>query len=352
MYTIKPYHFFLFLLFAFVWGCKTEPKKVSNTNKYGLPDTPNYCTPKTYSVQQFAQTPVIDGIIDDQAWNNIHWSAPLVSELKNGSSELAYTTKYKLGRTEDSLYFSAVVSDQHISAVEDICQSYFFDDNFVELYIDANGDEFDYAVLKVNALGVFCGEYWKRDQIKPIMRFSLLENQRARCSIHIQGTVNNPHDLDDFWSVECAIPTNLKIDSFQVLSPHPIWNVNVQRKQWPTTIVAGLYKKLLNPDTGKKYPGEQWVWSFMNECNIHTPELWGKWILDPSRQNSANLNQIQSESVIKWELRNIYYAQKLYFQKHHRYARKVAGLKDAGLKLSELNCKPNINVGKTALLYL
>ena len=346
MYKLVRYYIVYNVLLCIILGCNNEPKRNHNSNSFGLLNCPDYCIPKTYSIQQLPNPPVIDGVIDKQEWGKIPWSSPFVSELKNGSTENAFTTKFKIGKSKDSLFFAALVYDPHIWGVNDLCESYFFDDNFIELYVDDDNDEFDYAVLKVNALGKFCGEYRKRNYDKPIARFSLLENSIARCKVDVEGTVNNPKDIDDYWTVECAIPLNLKIDSIQVLNPQTSWNVNVQRKQWPYSIVGGLYKKMLNPETGKKYQGEQWVWSFMNENSIHTPELWGQWIFDSSQHGSEGLNRLQLENQIKWELRNIYYAQQIHHQKHNRYAHKVAGLKDIGLKLSELKYKPNINACK------
>ncbi|MGQ1784399.1 MULTISPECIES: carbohydrate-binding family 9-like protein [unclassified Saccharicrinis] len=341
----QRYYYVVMILFACMLGCQKPQEKVYSINEYGLPNCPGYCTPKVYAVHTLSGTPTIDGYISDDEWGNTPWSEPLVSSVKNGMANPAYSTRYKLGTKGDSLYFSAIVYDRHIWAVNDICQSYFFEDNFLELYLDADNDEKDYVVLKINALGNLCGEYWNRNNDKPLSRFSLLDMSHGRCSVFIDGTVNNPKDNDRYWSFECAVPLNLQVDSLTLLQPHTTWNVNVQRTYWPSVVVAGLYKKMLNPHTGKKYPGEKWVWSFLDENNINTPELWGEWHFNTLNQTSQEISRQQFERQVRWELRNIYYAQQRHLKRYGRFSRKVAGLTDVGLKLPKLLYKPNINTG-------
>ncbi len=354
MFEFKSYYTIYFLFFIVLVGCKKSPQIIKNRNEYGLPNYPTYCHPKTHPVNLISLPPQIDGIISDKEWQEIPWSDTFVSEVKNGEVDPNYLTKYKVAVYNDSIYFAAVVFDKHIWAVNDICESYFFEDNFLEIYIDSDQNEFDYTILKINALGHLCGEYRQINQAKPISRFSLLDKPYGRCSIDVEGTINNPEDIDEYWTVECVLPISLTIDSIEILSPKSVWNVNVQRIHWPSVIVSGLYKKLLNPKTGKKYLGEKWIWSFMNEYKMNTTELWGEWHFKQHSYDHKELNRIQFERQVKWELRNIFYAQQIHYEKHERYARKIAGLKDVGLKLSKLLYKPDINSSRkkyTASIY-
>ncbi len=346
MFKNKPYYILLFYLIIIIVGCEKSPVETGILNEYGLADSPSFCTPQIYSVNKLLTSPHIDGIISEKEWGDVPWSSPFVSEIKNGNINSSYNTKFKIGIRNDSIYFSAIVFDNHIWAVNDICQSYFFDDNFLELYIDIDEDEFDYVVFKINALGNLCGEYRQTINNKPLSRFSLLEMSNARCAVFVDGTLNNPDDIDKYWSVECAIPLDLQIDAQTILKQKNIWNVNVQRTFWSAVVVGGLYKKMLNPETGKKYLGEKWVWSFLDENSIHSPELWGEWHFNKLNQSAKELSRLEFERQIKWELRNIYYAQNLYHIKHHKFALKVAKLKDVGLDINKLLYKPEINGDK------
>ncbi len=338
----KSYYILFLILITFLSACNEASEKVESRNEYGLPNHPSYISPKLYNIYPLAKAPVIDGIILDDEWKDIPWSKTLVSEADNNIATADYSTKYKLARSSDSLYFAAVIFDQHIWSRHDICESYFFDDNFIELYIDADADEYDYVVLKINALGDFCGEYRNRDSIAPLLRFSLLDENTARCKVFVEGSINNPSDLDTYWSVECSIPFNFILDDKNILKPIEMWKANVQRIHWSSVIVSGIYKKLIDPETGIKYPGDKWVWNYMDENSIYTPEFWGEWhLLNLNKTNQA-INQQEFERKVKWELRNIYYAQQLHYKKHNRYAHKIAGLKDTGLDLSSMMFKPKI----------
>lgn len=225
-----------------------------------------------------------------------------------------------------------------------IYESYFFDDNFLELVIDYDNDEFDYLILKFNALSNFCGEYYHSNKKKPLFKFSLLDDRMARCAVYVNGTVNNPKDIDEFWIVEASIPLNLEFGGIQLLKPNKNWKINVRRTRWTSVIVSGIYKKIINSDTGKKYPGQQWIWNNMGENPINMVELWGECQFETNNSTSDWEDQILENRKIKWELRNVFYAQQLHLKKHGRYARKVAGLKDVGFDLSSLIYRPGIQL--------
>ncbi len=317
-------------------GCHQTQEKALRVNEYGLSNCPSYCTPQVYAIHRLLEAPCIDGLILDDEWGEAPWSDPLVPSVKNGMDYPSNGASYKLGIKGDSLYLCAIVHDRHIWAVNDICQSYFFEDNFLEFYLDADKDEADYVVLKINALGNFCGEYRNRNNTEPILRFSLLDKPHGRCSVSVEGTLNNPLDNDEYWSFECVVPLFLQVDSVNLLQAHHSWNVNVQRTHWPFVVVSGLYKKMLNPHTGKKYPGEKWVWSFLDESSIYNPELWGVWYFNDHNLSEGEKKQQQYVEEVRWELRNIYYAQQAYLKRYGRFSKKVVGLKDVGLKVSQL----------------
>jgi len=342
MYIYKTYYIYVLYLIIFLIGCKEAPSNLGIKNEYGLSESPNYCTPQIYSVNKLISPPNIDGVILKDEWDKVPWSSSFVSEIKNGNNNPSHNTKFKLGIINDSLYVSAIVFDKHICATNDICQSYFFDDNFLEFFIDVDEDEYDYVVIKINAFGNLCGEYRQRNHNEPLRRFSWLEICGAKCSVFVDGTINNPKDTDNYWSIECALPMNQKLDTLTLLKPKDIWNVNVQRTYWPSTVVSGLYKKILNPKTGKKYPGEKWLWSFLEENDINTPELWGEWHFNTLNKTNKRDHQLQFERQVKWELRNIYYAQKFHLKLHRKYARKTAALKNVGLKPNKLLYNPTI----------
>ena len=52
--------------------------------------------------------------------------------------------------------------------------------------------------------------------------------------------------------------------------------MNFSRVQWRTHIVDGGYEKIIDPDTGKSLPEDNWVWSPQGLIAMHCPEQWGE----------------------------------------------------------------------------
>ena len=159
--------------------------------------------------------------------------------------------------------------------------------------------------------------------------------------------MNNPYDTDEYWQAEIAIPFNKMVEGIPLFSQNEYWKLNVQRFRWQTVIVSGLYKKMLGSDEGRKYEGESWSWSALYDHPISEIEFWGNCIFDFSLLNKRSKYFVEIQKI-KWELRNVYYAQLLHYEKHGRYAHKIAGLKDVGIDLSALKFKPNINARKNS----
>ena len=89
-------------------------------------------------------------------------------------------------------------------------------------------------------------------------------------AVHHEGTINNPRDIDSFWSVEIAMP----LKAFEKYGSGPVepgskWRINFSRVQWP---------HLADNQSYIKEPGaseNNWVWSPQHVINMHRPERWG-----------------------------------------------------------------------------
>jgi hypothetical protein len=341
MFAYIPYHKLLLLMLIFLSvSCS---KTIEKGNQYGLPLSPEYYQPEEYYCESAPLAPVVDGVLSSEEWDDFSWSSPFVSSVNEESVVDMFSTLFKVLYHNDTLYFAARLNENHIWAVHDDCISSRQEDNFLEIFIDSDSDEFDFLCIKVNAFGSVCGEYRTIESKEPLQYFSL-KDTLIRCGVYVNGTLNDPGDEDEYWTVELAIPINLSIGENKVLNPAAIWKFNILRTRWQYVIVSGYYKQILDADTGEKYLGDQWIWSPIGSNSIHHPELWGECnflALYPHKQQSVNPLHIRQ---IKWELRNVFYAQHLHFKKHGRYAHKLAGLKDVGFDLSALHFKPKVHV--------
>jgi hypothetical protein len=82
-----------------------------------------------------------------------------------------------------------------------------------------------------------------------------------KTAVAVQGTLNNPNDTDQGWTLEIAYPLNA-FDSRQTVpppQPGTVWRINFSRVEW-------------KPGNPKE---DNWVWSPQGVINMHVPDRWG-----------------------------------------------------------------------------
>ena len=80
---------------------------------------------------------------------------------------------------------------------------------------------------------------------------------------HIDGTINNPNDVDKGWTVEIIIPLSAMKDwrnGTSLPKAGDKWRIDFSRVEWRTMIENGSSKKEINPKTGNHFPEDNWVW--------------------------------------------------------------------------------------------
>jgi hypothetical protein len=234
-----------------------------------------------------------------------------------------HETKVKMLWDDEFLYIGAILEEPHIWATFTERESIIFHENDFEIFIDPNGDTHNYYEIEVNALNTI----WDllltkpyRDGGKPLTKWNV---EGMKSAVSLQGTINDPSDIDEYWSVEFALPWSSLIE-FATENRRPKegdqWRINFSRVQWQRDIVEGGYEKKINLQTGKSFPEYNWVWSPQMVINMHRPETWGYIQFTETHVGSkSNDFKYLNEELCKWRLRKIYYAQKKYFQKNNSY---------------------------------
>ena len=143
----------------------------------------------------------IDGVLAEPAWDRAERAGPFVRSLDGRPAGAA--TEARLLWDDDHLYVAFLAEDANVSGA-------FFDDdeklytsNVVELFLNPSGDGASYDEIEVaptNALfdASFSGG--------PRKGMDLSWSSRARHAVHVDGTLNDPRDVDRGWTVELAIP--------------------------------------------------------------------------------------------------------------------------------------------------
>jgi hypothetical protein len=287
---------------------------------------------RTYACPLTDQAPVIDGRLDDAAWDAAPWTDEFLDIQGAELPAPRLRTRAKMLWDQDNFYVAASMGEPHVWASLTERDAVIYHDNDFEVFIDPDGDNHLYYELEINALGT----EWDLLLIKPYRDGAPAVNawdiQGLRTGIDIQGTCNDPSDMDSGWSVEIAIPWEVMAQcAGRPAPPEPghIWRVNFSRVQWRTRIVDGRYEKLTDPKTGKWLPEDNWVWSPQGLIAMHYPERWGELVfLEPGQSTrDAFAGNAEHDAILTAHaLMPVYYRQKEFQEKHGRFAADLAEL--------------------------
>lgn len=230
---------------------------------------------REYACRRATSPIVIDGKLDDVAWNDAPWSDDFIDIEGSGKPAPRFRTRMKMLWDDTHLYFAAQLDEPHVWGTLTKKNSIIYNDNDFEIFIDPDGDGLNYYEFEVNALNTVM----ELVMDKPYHlegKYTFIDMPGLRSAVHVEGTLNDPRDEDRFWSVEVAMPwKSLERFAGSVSSPPKtgeVWRVNFSRVQWRHEVVDGKYVKIPKD----KSPEDNWVWSPIGRVDMHRPGRWGK----------------------------------------------------------------------------
>lgn len=239
--------------------------------------------PLSYECRFSAKDPVIDGRLDDDAWKDISWTSDFIDIRGKEEAKPRFRTRAKMAWCEQGLCIAAELEDPHVWGTLTRKNSIIFHDNDFEIFLDPDGDTLNYYEFEINALGTI----WELTLDKPYSKGGTATHGTNLPSlvsaVAVNGTLNNPTDTDQGWTVEVLLPwADLKAHQGTKTSPPQngdVWRINFSRVQWRHEVKEGRYVRV--PEYGAKipdgeHPEDNWVWSPQGVINMHLPEHWGR----------------------------------------------------------------------------
>ena len=221
-----------------------------------------------------------------------------------------------------------------------------FYDNDFEVFIDPDGDTHRYYELEINAFSTEWDLFLDRpyrDQGKAIFFWDI---RGLKTAVSVNGTINKPGDKDEGWTVEIAFPWEVLRECAPEGRPPKAgeqWRVNFSRVEWKTEVKDGKYKKVINPETGKRYPEDNWVWSPQGIINMHYPEMWGfVQFSDKSAGEGTDSFAFKKEEVAKFLLRQVYYREHTNYRKTGNYTNSMELMELDDIKVEGFSWPPEI----------
>ena len=250
-----------------------------------LPLSNKIIIPKTYVVNKTESNIIIDG--KDNDWYNSDYTVDFIDI--EGDKIPSQKTNTKMLWDDDNLYIFAKLYEEHIWGDITTRDSTMFLNNDFEVFITPNDHVNSYGEFEINALGT----EWDLFLNKPYRLGGRADSswniEGLKSAVSIDGTINNPNDIDNFWTVEIAIPLNqislLKDPYFENdVKAGTVWRINFSRVNWEFDLINDKYfrKKV----DGKFLPEYNWVWSQQGKINMHIPENWGYLVFDDGSLNS------------------------------------------------------------------
>lgn len=212
------------------------------------------------------------GDLSDSAWD----SAPFTNDFGDieGSAQTQpwLQTRCKMLWDDDYFYVGVEMEEPHLWATLTKHDSVIFQDNDFEVFIDPDSDNHNYFEFEVNAFGTA----WDLRLAKPYRAGGSADNSweipGMKVGVKLKGTLNDPSDADQGWTLELAFPWS----AFEKFGGHrcppepgDVWRVNFSRVEWDLSVEDGQYKKI------EGRPEHNWVWSPHFGIDMHRPWMWG-----------------------------------------------------------------------------
>ena len=295
-------------------------------------ELPTEWDPELYVAYRTAVPLIVDGRLDDAAWEDAAWTSEFVDIEGSARPAPRFRTRAKMLWDDSYFYVAAEMEEPDVWARLTERDAIIYHDNDFEVFIDPDGDTHEYYELEINAFGT----EWDLLLVRPYRdggpAINAWDIHGLKTAVHVDGTINEAGDRDHGWLVEIAMPWPVMQEAANTpVPPQPgdQWRVNFSRVQWRTVVEDGDYVRSLDNPPGRTRPEDNWVWSPQGIINMHYPEMWG------IVQFSESISGLGSDSVavsavdrVKWELRQVYYRQRSWFEVHKSF---TDDLNDLGL---------------------
>lgn len=249
--------------------------------------------PAEYTCYRTGSPLVIDGRLDESAWKAAPMSTPFV-DIVTGDKAW-FDTRVALLWDDQHLYFGFQAEETDVWGTLTERDSKIWEENDLELFIAAEDAYYEFEISAQNVIyEVFWiwqdihkpgGPYWGNEAFNPdTQRTMVLDGVGGhvhprgkrwgfldwdlpglRHAVHVDGTLNQRHDVDSGWSAEIAIPwQSLKLlADRRSLPPRDgdIWRIDCSRFQKIDANGAAL-----DPCAG-------WTWNRHGHYDSHIPEV-------------------------------------------------------------------------------
>lgn len=301
--------------------------------------------PERYTALRAGGRLTIDGALDEPSWQQAPWTQAFVDIEGEVRPLPRFSTRAKMLWDDDYFYIAAFLEEPDVWATLKNRDDIIFRDNDFEVFIDPDWDTHNYYEYEVNA---FATE-WDLLLVRPYRDGGPAIHEwdipGLITGTRVYGTINQPGDIDEGWSVEIAFPwEGIRRPTWATVKPKDgdVWQVNFSRVEWevePAQDGEG-YAKI------KEKREDNWVWSPQGLVNMHFPEQWGfVRFSDQQADIDAQLDfELPPEYLAHRLLREIYWRQRLFRSEEKHFTTSLDTLGVAHRMMADFLWPPKISV--------
>lgn len=301
---------------------------------------PLFTASKGYIAPYTSKAPLIDGDISESVWQQASWTESFVDIEGAGKPQPPFGTRVKMLWDDSCLFVAAQLQEPHVWGTLSSRDAIIYYDNDFEVFIDPDNNTHHYFEVEVNVLNTVLDLFMAKPYRNGAAAFLGYDVTGLKTAVKVSGTLNDPRDTDNGWTLELAIPFRSMLFGNTWRAPHEgeLWRINFSRVEWDTDVKEGVYRVKKN-EKGARLPEHNWVWSPQGVVNMHYPERWG-YLQFTRKTPTATTFTLPYEERRKQYLWLVYYRQKKYQSQHRTYALSLKDLGFPGSKV-EVEGKPN-----------
>lgn len=289
--------------------------------------------PKIYKVQKINTSALtIDGKDNEEVWNSVPWTDSFLDIEGAHKSKPKYDTKVKMLWDDHYLYVYARLEDPHIWGNLSKHDALIYHNNAFEVFIKPYENQATYFEVQVNTLNTILDLLMNKPYRLGGQAMLHWDLKGLISAVYIDGTNNNPKDIDRSWSVEIAIPFTSIQNFSSKTKPEQgdFWRINFSRVQWQHELINGKYSR--KTIDSKVLPEDYWVWSPIGIVDMHRPERWG-FIQFVDKTTDPHIQRPTSYDIERFTW-NIYYLQHAFKEKHKKYSNELINMAENSSSLA------------------
>ena len=284
--------------------------------------------PRGYVCGFAATPPVINGKLDDPAWQAAAWTEDFLDIEGPSKLKPRFRTRAKMLWDNDYFYIAAELEEPHVMGTVTRHDAVIFADNDFEVFINPDGDNHNYYELELNALNTTWDLFLSRPYKDGGKADDGFELNGMKTAVRVKGTLNDPRDKDEGWCVEIAIPWKALTQHAHRPCPPRAgdqWRIDFSRVEWKFDVVNGKYVKV--PELRE----DNWIWSPPGIVDMHRPERWG--YVQFSKEPPAKEKFVPDPTLpARDRLMEVYHREKSFHEQHGHW---TASLRDLGIEQIE-----------------